>query len=287
MGCTRTAVVACFAKLSQCVFNRRPIHGPPEMPWLWKAKSQSESLQAILRKFAGYQCGSATCLIGIRIGTIASGVRLHSAQRHAMCGEQDGGRMPELGYKSAILRTQAVSKGRDEQRVIRPCISEIHCEFAAGLGQHRAAIEADAGAGILWSEADGGSGGDAVVDHLLHCRGDIRLPVAHADVDRYSGVLRQQTRLRTRDLRQRAFANQAIAMGYLVDGCLWQCAATGHVAEILGYFVERVRCAVRQQQNRCFHRGGTLLRRCVFAHKAHGGLDVLNREFRGRCRVRH
>jgi hypothetical protein len=88
----------------------------------------------------------------------------------------------------------------------------------AGFGKHCALIEPNTGARVLRSEADGRDGCDAVLAHLPNGARDIWLPIAHADVYRQSNMPLKQTRLCQGDVRQRAFANEAIAMRDLVDG---------------------------------------------------------------------
>ena len=74
----------------------------------------------------------------------------------------------------------------------------------AGLGKGGAAIESHAGAGVLGRKTDGDRRGNAVLTHLAHHVGDIRLPVAHAHIDREVERLGEQAPLLQRELGQRA-----------------------------------------------------------------------------------
>ena len=66
--------------------------------------------------------------------------------------------------------------------MLRPAFSEVDAQ-AAGFGLDGAAVEADAGAGVLRGEADDGGFFDAVGAHLADDVGNVGTPVAHADVD--------------------------------------------------------------------------------------------------------
>ena len=88
--------------------------------------------------------------------------------------------------------------------MVGPAVDEVDLDGSRGLGKGGAAIEADAGAGVLRRKADGDGRGDAILAHLAHDVGDIRLPVAHADIDREAELLGEQAPLLQGELGQRA-----------------------------------------------------------------------------------
>ena len=73
-------------------------------------------------------------------------------------------------------------EGLGEEWVVGPPGDEVDLH-AFGGGHDGAAVEADAGAGVLRGEADGFEFADAVGAHLGDDVGDVGMPVAHADVD--------------------------------------------------------------------------------------------------------
>ena len=83
---------------------------------------------------------------------------------------------------------EAVGEGLDEGGLFGPLFDEgevdgRRCGVAFEGGHEGAAVEADAGAGVLRGEADGDEAGDAVGAHLGDDVGDVGMPVAHAGVD--------------------------------------------------------------------------------------------------------
>ena len=96
--------------------------------------------------------------------------------------KRTGTRVPVAVQACCPDREEAFGEGLDEERLVGPAGDEVYLE--AGWRLHDgAAVEADAGAGVLRGEADGLEAGDAVGTHLGDYVGDVGMPVAHADVD--------------------------------------------------------------------------------------------------------
>ena len=106
--------------------------------------------------------------------------------------------------KTLPHRLQPFGEGLGELGMVGPAVDEVHLDGAGGFGKGSAAIESHAGAGVLRRKTDRHRRGDAILTHLAHHVGDVRLPVAHADVDREVEGLGEQAPLLQGELGQRA-----------------------------------------------------------------------------------
>ncbi len=152
----------------------------------------------------------------------------------------------------------------------------------AGFGKDGAAIESHAGAGILWRKTDSDRRGNAILSHLAHHVGDVRLPVAHADIDREAERLGKQASLLQGELGQRARSNQTVTVTNLFDHRFGHGASAGDIAQVLGNLIERLGRSVGEQQNRlalrCDIRHGNDLRDgAELAHVLHHSLHIFDR----------
>jgi hypothetical protein len=99
------------------------------------------------------------------------GGKQHSHRRAHLCTELcEGG-------------TETFGKGLGEERMLRPGGGKVDAQNA-GFGLDGTAIEAHAGAGVLWRHADDRCFFDAIGAHLADDVGNVGTPVSHADVDR-------------------------------------------------------------------------------------------------------
>ena len=116
--------------------------------------------------------GAAGCGGGGHDGSAGDGVG----------GEEDGD--AAAGYCAGFGPDgpEFFGEGLGEERVFGPAGDEVDLH-AFGGGHDGAAVEADAGAGVLRGEADGFEFADAFGAHLGDGVGYVWMPVAHADED--------------------------------------------------------------------------------------------------------
>ncbi len=111
-----------------------------------------------------------------------------------VCREEDGNACAKRGTSLRPGWPKLKREGLREQWMLAPAGDKLHLHaFAGPLGG--GAIEADAGAGVLRREADGLEAGDAIGAHLREHVRDVRVPVAHADIDRNAERLAQEAAL--------------------------------------------------------------------------------------------
>ena len=108
----------------------------------------------------------------------------------------------------------------------------------AASAKRGAAIESDAGAGVLRRKTDRDRRGNAILSHLAHHVGDVRLPVAHAHIDREAERLGEQASLFQGEFRQRAGSNETVTVTNLFDHRFGHGAPAGDIAQVLGNLVE-------------------------------------------------
>jgi hypothetical protein len=166
-----------------------------------------------------------------------------------------------LGAELAQGGAKALGKGFDQQRVMGPALSEVDAQRAS-LSLDGAAVKADAGARVLGRHAKDYGLFDAVGAHLADHIGNVGTPVAHAHVDAnrrgIGGRLRlaqfrfYEAALFDGDLRQRAAADEGVAVLNLFDQCLRQRTAADHVAQVLGNLLDGLRGSVGEEENGLF-----------------------------------
>jgi hypothetical protein len=181
-----------------------------------------------------------------------------------MGGEKDW-QIPRL--KVGIECDEALGEGLDEGGFFGPLFDEGEGDGRrSGIrregGYKGAAVETDAGTRILRREADGDDSGDAVAAHLGDDVRDVRMPVAHGDVDgqrsaggreRFSEAvgLGEGPASKRRRLRAGLFpeADLGVAVLEFLDNLLGEGAATGDFGEVFGHFAEDVRSSVGEEEN--------------------------------------
>jgi hypothetical protein len=172
-------------------------------------------------------------------------------------GEEDGDAVAGFGAGLGPDGEEFFGEGVGEERMLGPSGYEVHVE-AFGSGHDRSAIEAYAGAGVLRSEAEGFDVGDAVGAHPGDDIGDVRMPVAHGNVDRGSGEeLLQETTLgecpfsEWRRLGAGSFGETdfGVAVLELLDYFVRESATAGDFAEVLGHLAEDIRSSVGEEED--------------------------------------
>jgi hypothetical protein len=104
-------------------------------------------------------------------------------------------------------------------------------------------------AGVLRRETDGHGRGNAILTHLAHHVCDVRLPIAHADIDRQAKCAGEQVPLLQGELSQRARANKTVTVTNFFHHRCRHGTPTGDIAQVLGNLIERLGCSVSEQQN--------------------------------------
>ena len=99
-----------------------------------------------------------------------------------MRSEQDGHRRSNLSGEFGEGRAEPLSERVGKKWMLRPAFSEVDTQSAC-LCLHGAAVEADASTRVLRGHADDGGFFHAVFAHQANNVGDVRTPVAHADVN--------------------------------------------------------------------------------------------------------
>ena len=99
-----------------------------------------------------------------------------------------------------------------------------------GRGKGGAAIEPNAGAGILGCKTDNDCRGDAILAHLAHHIGNVGSPVAHAYIDWQAEGLREQAALFLCELRERAGSNKSVTVTNFFDHRFGHRAPTRDIA---------------------------------------------------------
>jgi hypothetical protein len=146
-------------------------------------------------------------------------------------------------------RLQALGESLGQLRMVGPTLDKVHFDGAGSRGKGGAAIEPNAGAGVLRCKTDNDCRGNAVLTHLAHHVDDVRLPVAHARIDRQAKRLGKQSSLFQGELRERAGANKTVAVANLGDDRFGHGPPGGDIAQVLGYLVERLGRSVSKQQD--------------------------------------
>ncbi len=113
--------------------------------------------------------------------------------------------------------------------MIGPAINEVHLD-AGRFGKGGAAIQSDAGAGILRGETDHHSRGDSIFAHLAHYIGDVGLPVTHAHIHGQAECLGKQAPLLLRELGQGTRSNKTVTVTNLFDDRFRHGTSAGYVA---------------------------------------------------------
>jgi len=119
----------------------------------------------------------------------------------------------------------------------------------------------------LWSETEDPGLGHAVGFHLGHDVVDVRVPVAHADVDRSADMLLQEFGLsqgptgQGRLFGQRfvAQADFSVAVLEFFDDVLGHGAAVGDFGEVFGHVVEDVGGTVGEEEDSFRHRADSMV----------------------------
>jgi hypothetical protein len=121
-----------------------------------------------------------------------------------------------------------------------------------GVAAHGAAIEADAGAGVLRRQADGDDALVLLTRNRLDRFGYEGLPVAHADEDRHLQGLRKLIGLQKCPAGKWRETDERIAMANLFEDGWRQRASAGDVAQKLGNLVGILGAAVGEQEHGSF-----------------------------------
>jgi hypothetical protein len=188
----------------------------------------------------------------------------------AVGGKEDGDAAAREGAGLGPDGPEAFGEGEGEERAVGPAGDELGCEGGdtgrtGGGFEEDAAVEADAGTGVLGGEADGLDVGDAVGTHLGYDVGDVGVPVAHADVDGEVERFAEELALEEgpagegRRLGARGFgeADLGVAVLEFFDDGWGERAAVGDVGEVLGHLAEGVGGAVGEEEDGGFAAGGS------------------------------
>lgn len=152
----------------------------------------------------------------------------HGAAGNAVRGEEDGRRRSRVLGKGISDGAEAFGKRIGEERMVSPVGEEEQLDLAFSGGEGGAAIQANAGAGILRRKADDDGTRDAVIAHPAHHVGNVGLPVAHAHIDRQAEFALEQPPLLQRERGQGAAADQREAMANFFDDRRRHFAAAGY-----------------------------------------------------------
>ena len=178
-----------------------------------------------------------------------------------MGGEEDGDVGLRFGAGFGPDGPEVLGEGEGEEGLVGPASDEVEGEGRAGCffegGLEGFAVEAGAGAGVLGREAEDAGVGDAVLLHLGDDVGDVRVPVAHADVDGLEDLVFEEDGLAESPacegwtLGEWSFAEADFGVAVLEffnnSGRHW--AAAGYFLEVFGHFAEDVRSAVGEQED--------------------------------------
>ena len=164
-------------------------------------------------------------------------------------------------FDGGIDGDEALGEGLDEGRLVGPLLDEGDVE-AVGDGHEGAAVKADAGARVLRREADGDDARDAVGTHPADHVFDVRVPVAHARVDRQRmtgsgerGFERAGLREGPAGERRRfnsglvAETNLGVAVLEFFHHFMREGATSGDLGEVLGHLAEDVWGSVGEEQD--------------------------------------
>lgn len=152
---------------------------------------------------------------------------------------------------------EPLGEGGNEERMPRPALGKVDAQ-PRRLGGNRTfqgtAIEAHAGARVMRRKAENRGRFHAVCSQLPDNIGDIGMPVAHSDVNGNTLAARGQfrfhhARLFEGDFCQWAVADERVTALNLLDNLGRQRPASGHVAQVLGDLLDRLRRSVSQQEN--------------------------------------
>jgi len=154
-------------------------------------------------------------------------------------------------------RPQPLSEGLSQQRLVGPAGDELVLERSVYGGFQRSAIESGRGAGVLWGKTEHASMADTIGLHLCNDVHDVRMPVAHTDIDLCACLLFQQRTLLQRPARQRrAFGQRLLAQANLCVSVLQLCddlrrhrTTAGDLVEVGCHLAELVGSSVREQQD--------------------------------------
>ena len=127
-----------------------------------------------------------------------------------------------------------------------PRLHEVDGEWRLLLGESRA-VEADAGAGVLRRQADDHSPAHAVSDHGANGVCDVRVPVAHADVDAEPEFVGEKFALFLREFGQRRSSDQPVAMLDFFDHIRRKGTASGYTQQKFWDLIDGLGAAVGQE----------------------------------------
>src|SRR5262245_3977737 len=133
--------------------------------------------------------------------------------------------------------------------MVMPGFDKVENERRAVRAFDRLTVEAHTGPRILWGQADGHDSLKPVVLYLLDDLRNQRLPIAHRDVHGQADLGSEQLALASGDFVHRRVTNEGVTVPHLFYDLGRDRATSSHVAKKLGNVIERIGCAVSEEEH--------------------------------------
>jgi hypothetical protein len=135
-------------------------------------------------------------------------------------------------------------KGLNQQWMFMPGLDEIDGKWNLVLGGQCGAVEADAGARILWRQADDNGTFDAGNGHGVNCVRDKRFPITHADIDRQFQLFPEKSSLSEGPAGKWRTADQAVTMFHFFDHLVREGSPSGDPQQKFRHVLDGIGAAV-------------------------------------------